>query len=57
LQEAADFVIHNELEKLKGDGGLIAVDNKGNIAFSFNTEGMFRGYLKSDGKKEILFYK
>jgi beta-aspartyl-peptidase (threonine type) len=45
------------LEKLKGDGGLIAVDNKGNIAFSFNTEGMFRGYLKSDGKKEILFYK
>jgi len=23
----------------------------------FNSEGMYRGYIKSDGKREILIYK
>jgi beta-aspartyl-peptidase (threonine type) len=36
---------------------LIGVDKDGNIAMPFCTEGMYRGYLKSDGKKEIKIYK
>ncbi|NND76615.1 MAG: isoaspartyl peptidase/L-asparaginase [Flavobacteriales bacterium] len=49
LQEACDTVIHDRLLRIGGDGGLIAVDTKGNIALPFNTEGMYRASLV-DGK-------
>jgi len=42
---------------LGGDGGLIVLDNKGNFAMPFNTEGMYRGYIKSDGSTEVKIYK
>jgi beta-aspartyl-peptidase (threonine type) len=57
LEEAAKQVIHEKLKKAGGDGGVIAVDRKGNIAMEFNTSGMFRGYVTSDGKKEVLIFK
>ncbi len=57
LQEACTEVIHNRLIKIKGDGGLIAVDAQGNIAMPFNSEGMYRAFKKSDGSEEISIYK
>jgi beta-aspartyl-peptidase (threonine type) len=57
LKNAADEMIMKRLPALGGDGGLIAVDKNGNIAMPFCTEGMYRGYIKSDGKKEIRIYK
>ena len=57
LQEACDENIHNRLLKIDGDGGLIAVDSKGNIAMPFNTEGMYRAFRKSDGEPIIGIYK
>jgi len=57
LQQAADEMIMHRLGELGGDGGLIAVDKDGNIAMPFNTTGMYRGYMTSDGKKEIRIYK
>tara|TARA_R100001369_G_scaffold92902_1_gene141194 strand:- start:14359 stop:15291 length:933 start_codon:yes stop_codon:yes gene_type:complete len=56
LQEAADEVIQKRLLKIGGDGGLIAVDSKGNIAMPFNTEGMYRACKDSEGLDEILIY-
>jgi isoaspartyl peptidase/L-asparaginase-like protein (Ntn-hydrolase superfamily) len=38
-------------------GGVICIDAKGNIAMPFNTKGMYRGYIKSDGKAVTLIYK
>lgn len=46
-----------KLGELEGTGGVIAVDAKGNIAMEFNTSGMFRGYIKSSGEKEIAIFK
>ena len=46
-----------KLTELQGDGGVIAVDAKGNIAMEFNTNGMFRGFAKSTGEKEIAIFK
>ena len=46
-----------KLSELEGTGGVIAVDAKGNIAMEFNTSGMFRGYIKSTGEKEIAIFK
>lgn len=43
--------------KLGGDGGLIALDKKGNIAMPFNTEGMYRGTITADGKINVQIYK
>ncbi|HPE76108.1 MAG TPA: isoaspartyl peptidase/L-asparaginase [Draconibacterium sp.] len=46
-----------KLSELGGTGGVIAIDANGNIAMEFNTSGMFRAYLKSDGEKEIAIFR
>jgi beta-aspartyl-peptidase (threonine type) len=56
LAEAAATVIE-KVGKLGGIGGLIAVDRAGNIALPFNTTGMYRGYLDSEGKNGVEIYK
>jgi len=57
LQQAADEVIHKELEALHGDGGVIAITPDGQTAFSFNTPGMFRARIVEGGKMEVHIYK
>jgi beta-aspartyl-peptidase (threonine type) len=57
VKQAADEVVMKKLVKMEGEGGTIAVDSKGNIAMPFNSEGMYRGYIKADGKSEVLIYK
>lgn len=42
LKEAAQFVVQDQLREMGGDGGVIAVDPKGNIVFEFNSPGMYR---------------
>ncbi len=46
-----------KLSELKGTGGVIAIDAKGNIAMEFNTSGMFRGFIKSSGEKKVAIFK
>lgn len=57
LEKASSEMIQNKLPSLGGDGGLIAVDKKGNIAMPFNTEGMYRGSVDGEGKVVIKIYK
>ena len=57
IQQAADQVIHHELEALHGDGGVIALTPDGQTAFSFNTPGMFRARIAEGGKLEVHIYK
>lgn len=57
LADAANEVVMKKLITLGGEGGLIAIDAKGNITMPFNSAGMYRGFMKSDGTKEILIYK
>ena len=57
LQKAAEEMIMKKVPQLGGDGGLIAVDKKGNFAMPFNTAGMYRGYIRSDGKAVVKIYK
>ncbi len=56
LQQAADEVIHKELEALHGDGGVIAITPDGQMAWSFNTPGMYRAKIAEGGKLEIEIY-
>jgi len=48
LQQACDEVVMNKLVAFGGEGGLIAIDNQGNIALPFNSAGMYRGSKKQD---------
>jgi beta-aspartyl-peptidase (threonine type) len=56
LQEAADQVIQNELTALQGDGGIVALTPEGDIAWSFNTPGMYRAQLTSGGDPIVSIY-
>jgi L-asparaginase / beta-aspartyl-peptidase len=57
LQEAADLVVQEKLKNMDGNGGIVAVDNNGNVSFSFNTTGMFRGFANSDNEREVFLYR
>lgn len=57
IQKSADVVIHQKLQKLGGDGGIIGLDKFGNIAISFNSEGMYRAYIDAAGKPVVEIYK
>jgi beta-aspartyl-peptidase (threonine type) len=57
LQKAAEWVVNNKLEKQDARGGLIAIDQKGNISMPFNTPGMYRACIDANGNKTIKIYK
>ncbi len=56
LKDAVSKIIHTKLPAIGGDGGLIAIDNKGNIAMDFNTPGMYRASINKNGEKVIEIY-
>jgi beta-aspartyl-peptidase (threonine type) len=39
--------VHRVLAPNDGSGGLVAVDRHGNVALPFNSEGMYRGHVRS----------
>ncbi len=57
LQQACEIVINDKLVKLGGEGGLIAVDAKGNVCLPFNSEGMYRGYKENNSDIYVEIYK
>jgi beta-aspartyl-peptidase (threonine type) len=57
LAKAADDVIMKRVPELGGDGGAIAMDAHGNIAMPFNTEGMYRGWINTDGTRGVAIYR
>lgn len=57
LQAAADAVIHDQLTKLGGDGGVIAIAPDGQIAWSFNTSGMYRASAGEGRAPVVSIYK
>jgi beta-aspartyl-peptidase (threonine type) len=50
LEQAANDVVMKELVQQHGDGGVIAIDPKGDIAMPFNTQGMMTATVRVDGK-------
>lgn len=57
LQEAMEIVTLDKLVKIKGEGGMIGADAKGNTALVFNSEGMYRAMQNSKGEKQIAIYR
>ncbi|WP_049624011.1 isoaspartyl peptidase/L-asparaginase family protein [Frateuria defendens] len=56
LQRAAAEVINQEIPAMGGNGGAIALDDKGHVAMPFNTDGMYRGWIGADGVPHVALY-
>ncbi|MGE5191045.1 MAG: isoaspartyl peptidase/L-asparaginase family protein [Deltaproteobacteria bacterium] len=57
IQKAADQVIRGKLKAVEGEGAAIVLDPQGNFAMSYNSEGLYRGYVTSEGKITVLLYE
>lgn len=55
LDQAAARTL-DKVKALGGDGGLIALDAKGNLTMPFNSQGMFRAFRHSDGRQQVAMY-
>ena len=57
LQEACDYKIHEKHKDALTEMGVIGVDGKGNISFSFNTKCMCRASISNHQPLYIAVYK
>lgn len=57
LKAACDLVVYDKLVKIGGEGGLVAVDHAGNIEMPFNSEGMYRASLNTNGQIDVKIYR
>lgn len=57
LSEAANEVIMKKQVALGGEGGIVAVDQHGNISLVFNSEGMYRGSVNSEEDFQVDIYQ
>jgi len=55
LEEASKHCVE-ELRKDGGIGGVIALDNKGNVAMPMNCSGMYRGVIREDGTPKTAIF-
>ena len=57
LQEAASEVIQKKNPALGGTGGIVSIDKDGKVAMEFNTAGMYRAHMNSEGELIVGIYK
>ncbi len=57
LQQACNEVIFEIIPELGGDGGLIAINNKGEIYMPFNTKGMYRASVRENEDMVLGIYE
>jgi L-asparaginase / beta-aspartyl-peptidase len=58
LQQAAHEVIWERLEVQQPEtGGIVSLDADGNVVMTFNSQGMYRGYIDQDGRVHTAIYR
>ena len=57
LERAAREVVKGKLVQRGGEGGVIAVDARGEVVLEFNSPGMFRGMRDSTGRRMTAIYE
>ncbi len=56
ISNAAGHLVNEVLVEAGGDGGVIAIDSKGNIAMPHNTAGMYRASINTAGEVFVGIY-
>ena len=54
--QAGEAVINRDIPALGGDGGAIVLGADGRFSLPFNTQGMYRGWIGSDGVPHVALY-
>jgi L-asparaginase / beta-aspartyl-peptidase len=57
LQAAMHEVVNVKLVQMEGEGGMIGVDAKGNVAMVLNSAGMYRAMRNSKGETVVSIYR
>ncbi|GLX82210.1 isoaspartyl peptidase/L-asparaginase family protein [Thalassotalea eurytherma] len=57
LEQAANKVVNDVLVEAGGNGGVIAIDAKGNISMPFNSAGMYRASRVAGQKPYVAIFK
>lgn len=57
MEEAVNYMIHEKLQEMGATGGVIVLDKEGNMFIAFNTRGMHRAWVKSDGERGVDMYE
>jgi beta-aspartyl-peptidase (threonine type) len=57
LKDACEQTIGETLREMGGEGGLVAVDHVGNVALTFNSEGMYRAWITSEQEAQVAIYR
>lgn len=57
LAQAADTVVMQRVPALGGNGGVIALDARGNVRMPFDTAGMYRAAIDGEGKRVVAIFK
>lgn len=57
LHDACERVVMEKLPALGGSGGMIAIDNEGNVVLPFNSEGMYRAWSYAGDTPTIGIYR
>lgn len=56
VKQAAEAVILDELRRLGGEGGVVTMDAEGKIAAPFNSAGMYRASIDTDGHVSVEIF-
>ena len=56
VEQAADNIINRVLKEMGADGGVIVLDTDGQIAMTFNTAGMYRASVNTEGDVHVAIY-
>ncbi|MCC7418920.1 MAG: isoaspartyl peptidase/L-asparaginase [Planctomycetaceae bacterium] len=58
LSQAANDVIHGDMEKAGGRGAVIGLNSRGEFTAAWSTkEGLYRGYVTRDGQISVMLYE
>jgi len=57
LADAVREVVLEELPAMRGEGGVIAIDARGEVVMEFNAEGMFRASRIAGGEPAVHIYR
>jgi beta-aspartyl-peptidase (threonine type) len=57
LTAASEAVINGTLQTMGGSGGVIGIDPAGEVVYSFNTPGMYRDSIDTDGKLDVRIFR
>ena len=57
LADAANAIVRGKLEaRVRGAGGLVAIDRDGHVEMCFSTEGMYRGWIDESGRTMVTIF-